>query len=124
MTELQSDPLKLRVVMGSTERRGAWKVPPRVEAHVMWGNMELDLREAELGPDTTIDAHVTMGNLEIIVPPELAVELDVHAVGGHVGDARRAAPPGDPAGSRVRIVGRVKLGNCEVFALRPDEPRG
>jgi signal transduction histidine kinase len=82
MTE--ADPLKLRVVMGSCERRGVWKVPSRIEAHVMWGNMELDLREAELGPDTTIDAHVMMGNLEIIVPADLAVEVSVDSIAGNV----------------------------------------
>ena len=51
-----SDPLKLNVVMGSCERRGAWNVPSRVEAYVKLGNMELDLRDAKLGPETTIDA--------------------------------------------------------------------
>ena len=35
MTDLPPDPLKLRVIMGSCERRGNWTVPPRVEAHVM-----------------------------------------------------------------------------------------
>ncbi|HEY5949981.1 MAG TPA: LiaF domain-containing protein, partial [Kofleriaceae bacterium] len=84
MSELEPDPLKLRVIMGSCERRGAWKVPARIDAHVMWGNMELDLREAELGPDTTIDAHVMMGNLEIIVPNDLAVDVNVDSVAGNV----------------------------------------
>jgi signal transduction histidine kinase len=78
------DPLKLRVVMGSCERRGVWKVPSRVEAHVSFGNMELDLREAELGPDTTIHVHVYMGHLEIIVPADLAVDVGVDSIMGNV----------------------------------------
>jgi signal transduction histidine kinase len=84
VSEGDTGPLKLRVVMGSCERRGVWKVPSRVEAHVTWGNMELDLREAELGPDTTIDARVMMGNLEIIVPSDLAVDVSVDSVAGNV----------------------------------------
>ncbi len=84
MTELEADPLKLKVVMGACERRGAWKVPSRVEAHVMWGHCELDLREAELGPDTTIEAHVFMGHLEIVVPHDLKVEVRADAFAGSV----------------------------------------
>jgi signal transduction histidine kinase len=90
MTELDTEePLKLRVVMGSCERRGAWKVPPRVEARVMWGHLELDLREAELGLDTTIDAQITMGNLEIIVPADLALDVNIDTVAGNVEDGSR-----------------------------------
>ena len=35
-------------------------------------------------PETVIDAQVTMGNLEIIVPEDLAVEVNVDTVAGHV----------------------------------------
>jgi len=89
MTDEPRDPLKLRVIMGSCERRGTWVVPPRIEARVMWGNMELDLRDAQLGRDTTIDAQIFMGNLEIIVPHDLAVEVNVDTIAGNVEDGSR-----------------------------------
>ncbi|HEU4613728.1 MAG TPA: ATP-binding protein [Kofleriaceae bacterium] len=147
MTEPATDPLKLRVVMGSCERRGAWKVPPRVEAHVMWGNMELDLRDAELGPDTTIHAFVMMGNLEIIVPNDLAVDVNVDTVAGNVEDGARLGSesdlhvsgnaeidgeplpthvyrePGRAITRRLHVTGRVRFANCEVVPLRPGETR-
>ncbi len=143
MTELDTDPLKLNVVMGSCERRGAWNVPSRVEAHVKFGNMELDLREAQLGPDTTIDARIYMGNLEIIVPSDLAVDVAVDSVMGNVehgardgvgdgvqvgGDGETLAShayrdPAQPAPRRLRVTGKVKLGNCEIVPLRPGETR-
>jgi signal transduction histidine kinase len=141
MTDDGTEPLRLHVTMGSTERRGAWKVPPRVEACVRWGNMELDLREAELGPATTIQAHVMMGNLEIIVPADLAVDVNVDSFAGNIehgaGDGTR--PDGsaevrqlsdhayrDPAPAparRLRVTGVVRFGNCEIIPLRPGETR-
>jgi signal transduction histidine kinase len=147
MMDQQPDPLRLRVIMGSCERRGAWKVPPRIEAHVMWGNMELDLREAELGPDTTIDAHVMMGNLEIIVPSDLEVDVHVDTVAGNVEDGAllgeesklrvsgNAEIDGEPLTSHVyrdpaptqtrklHVIGKVRFANCEVVPLRPGETR-
>ena len=149
MTDLPPDPLKLRVIMGSCERRGNWTVPPRVEAHVMWGTMELDLRDAELGLDTTIDAHVMMGNLEIIVPNDLAIDVTVDSVAGNVEDGRRHDGDGDvglrvsgnaevdaeplpvhvyrePASAprrRLHVTGKVRFANCEVVVLRPGETR-
>src|SRR4249920_3798347 len=40
---------RMRVVLGSVERVGAWVVPARLAARVLWGNLVLDLREAQLG---------------------------------------------------------------------------
>jgi signal transduction histidine kinase len=139
------EPLKLRVVMGSCERRGAWKVPSRVEARVKFGNMELDLREAELGVETTIDAHVYMGNVEIIVPSDLAVDVAVDSVMGNVeqgardgtadvpltgdaeiSDALASHAYRDPAvvpARRLRVTGKVRMANIEIIPLRPGETR-
>ncbi|HEY5923776.1 MAG TPA: HAMP domain-containing sensor histidine kinase, partial [Kofleriaceae bacterium] len=132
----------------------------------------LDLREAELGPDTTIDAHVTMGNLEIIVPSDVVVDVNVDSIMGNVehgahdggtsaGHGRRYGYCGtgddvsdasdvttatdprvqpvdprvqpvlghayrDPAiapARRLRLTGKVKLGNCEIISLRHGETR-
>jgi signal transduction histidine kinase len=148
MTELDTDPLKLVAIMGSCERRGAWRVPSRVEAHVKFGNMELDLREAELGPETTIHARVMMGNLEIIVPSDLAVDVSVDSIAGNVeqtygprdgadageihvsgsetGEALAThayRDPGPMPARRLRVTGKVKFGNCEIIPLRQGETR-
>ena len=113
---------QLRVVMGSIERRGPWTVPQELAIRVLFGNAELDLREATLEPGTTtLDVHVTMGNLELIVPPELPVDLEITNVTGNVTDWRKA---GARDGThRLKIRGRVKAGNCEVTALPPGQTR-
>ena len=125
---MSADPsTELRVTMGSIERRGAWVVPEHLDVRVMWGNVELDLRDAKMSPGlTTINVHIKMGNVEIIVPPGMTVNLDVHNVAGNVsqGEHILSTLEGDAAGPRVRVTGTVKLGNCEVITLHPGETRG
>jgi hypothetical protein len=114
---------RTRVVLGAVERTGPWTVPPRLEVRVLWGHVLLDLREARLAPGgTTIDLHVTMGHVHVIVPPGVAVEVAASSflasVDEHVG------PGPAPGGPSVRVVGRVKLGNVEIETRRPGESAG
>ncbi|MDB4954340.1 MAG: sensor histidine kinase [Myxococcales bacterium] len=116
------DSQQLRVFMGSVERRGSWTVPRNFDIRVMWGSAELDLREAVLAPGvTTFEVAVMMGNLEIIVPPELAVEVEIRSVAGNLEETRRAAVTGDLAQPVLKIRGRVRAGNCEIHALARGE---
>lgn len=114
---------RVRVVMGSVERTGPWAVPHQLAARVFWGNLLLDLREARLAPgDTTIEVDVTMGNVEVIVPPGVEVAVEASSVLGNIEERTERFAAG---GARpiVRIVGRVKLGNLEVSTRRPGESR-
>jgi signal transduction histidine kinase len=80
----------LRAVFGSTERRGTWTVPAKLDVTVAFGSAELDLREAVLGPGlTTIEIDVKFGSIEITVPPELTVEVNVSTIAGSCEDMRR-----------------------------------
>lgn len=103
----------LRVIFGSIERVGTWTVPAHVKARVVFGNITLDLRDAHLSPTTTIDVHVTMGNLEILVPPGVAVEMDAQPTLANVEDR---TDPG-VATHLVRVTGRVRFGNVEAITL-------
>src|SRR4051812_46517880 len=110
---------RLRVVMGSIERTGPWAVPQQLAARVFCGHLLLDLREARLAPGiTTIEVNVTMGNLEVIVPPGLAVDVEASSFLGNVEDR---IEPATSTVSMVRVVGRVKLGNLELMTMRPGE---
>lgn len=123
-----SAPSQVRATMSSIERRGPWVVPRALSVSVLWGNAHLDLRDAVLPPDaTTIDVRVVMGNLEIVVPPDLHVDVAVQAIAGNVEDRRGCALPvhdapyrAAPVPPRVRITGLIKLGNCEIVEI----PRG
>lgn len=110
---------RIRAFMTAVTRTGPWKLPRQLDVRVLWGHVQLDLREAIIDEETTINVHVVMGNLEVFVPPTMSVEVDVDTVAGNLTEARRLR--GGIGGPRVRIVGQVKLGNCEVLALRPGE---
>jgi hypothetical protein len=102
---------RMRVVMGSVERTGVWVVPPQLAARVVCGNLVLDLRDAQLGATTEIEVSVTMGNVEVIVGPGTAVDVDASSWLGNVEDRTESAAT---SARVVRIAGRVKLGNLEV----------
>jgi hypothetical protein len=106
----------LTVILGSTERRGTWQVPAYLDARVVLGSMQLDLRDAELGPDTTIDASVTLGSLEIIVPDDVAIEVDVDSIAGSVEHGNRDQFFALEPARRLRVIGTVRFASCEVFA--------
>lgn len=111
----------IHVMMGSVERRGTWQVPEKLSVRVMWGNCELDFRDAILPPGTIeIEVAITMGNVELIVPPGMGVNLEVSSVAGNVAEAENQSV----AAPRIRVTGKVKAGNCEVITLHPGETRG
>ncbi|HEX4421313.1 MAG TPA: LiaF domain-containing protein [Kofleriaceae bacterium] len=113
---------KLRVIMSSVERRGRWSVPRELEIRALWGNVELDLRDASLGPGvTTIHVRVVMANCEIILPPSLAVDVDVSSFAGNVTERHRMPPEIDPARPVIRLLGSVAFGNVEITTRLPGE---
>ena len=125
---------KLHAVMSSIERRGAWLVPRELTVRVKLGNAELDLRDALLEPGlTTIHLEVKLGNVEIIVPPGLPVEMSVSSWAGNASHDHDDVPPSPDAVSRVRITGARRVGDHrrqlaaggkpeETDALRIDVP--
>jgi hypothetical protein len=116
---------RVRVIMSHVERRGRWTVPRTLELRVFWGNAELDFRDASLAPGvTTIDVRVLMGNLEIILPPHLAIDVDVSSFMGAVEERHRVPPDDDPARPVLRLTGAVRLGNLEITTRLAGESRG
>ncbi|HTL34995.1 MAG TPA: DUF1707 domain-containing protein [Kofleriaceae bacterium] len=111
---------RMRIMFGAIEKVGPWAVPQQLRARVLAGSLELDLREARLSPGiTTIEVDVTMGSVEVIVPPGFQVDVDASSFLGSV-EERTEPVSGAPA-SIVRVVGRVKLGSLEVSTLRRGE---
>ncbi len=112
---------RVRIVMGSVERTGVWTVPQHLDARVVLGNLVLDLRDARLASGvTTIDVNVTMGSVEVIVPPWVSVEADGSSFLGSI-ELRTEPFTTSTDTPVVRISGRVKLGSLEVATLRPGE---
>jgi hypothetical protein len=118
----RADTKKVRVIMSSVERRGRWSVPRKMDLRVLWGNAELDFRDASLGPGvTTIHVRVFMGNFEVVLPPNLAIDVDVSSFAGNVTERHRVPPEVDPSRPQIRIVGTVRFGNLEITTRLPGE---
>jgi hypothetical protein len=110
--------------LSSTEREGRWQLPRRFRALAVMGNVELDLREAEVGFGVSvIEAVAFMGNIEITIPPEISVECDGDSLLGtftlkYRGRANPAAASRDRT---VRVVGSAYAGSVSVNVKGPDE---
>jgi hypothetical protein len=113
---------QLRVIMSAIERRGRWTVPRSLDVRVLWGDTQLDFRDASLGPGiTTIHVRVFMGNIDVVLPPSLAIEVDVSSFAGAVTERHRVPPDDDPGRPQLRIVGTVRFGNLDITTRLPGE---
>jgi Cell wall-active antibiotics response 4TMS YvqF/Domain of unknown function (DUF1707) len=113
---------KLRVVMSHVSRSSRWTVPRTLELRVLWGNAELDFRDASLAAGvTTIHVRVFMGNVEVVLPPNLGIDVDVSSFAGAVTERHRVPPDADAARPLIRIVGTVRFGNLEITTRLPGE---
>jgi hypothetical protein len=110
--------------MSSNERQGRWELPRRFRALAVMGNVELDLREAQVGYGVSlIEAVAVMGNIEITVPPEIAVECDGDSLLGTFTLKYEARVNSSMAsGERtVRVTGTAYAGAVSVVVKGPDQ---
>lgn len=115
---------KLGIWFGSVERKGTWSVPRELNARVVFGNGTLDFRDASIGPGvTTLQVSVTFGSLELILPPWLAIDVDVSSIAGNVEERHRVPRTPDPAQPILRVTGGVRFGNLEISTRLSGETR-
>jgi hypothetical protein len=110
---------------GGVERHGVWYPPRQLRVVACMGGVELDFREALLAPGVTdVTAYAAMGGVQIVVPPELPVEVGGMAILGGFDHGRRlpaATEALDPARPRLRISGLALLGGVSVETRMPGE---
>ena len=69
--------------MGDSKRRGTWRIDQELGAVAVMGDVLLDLREAEVRTNVVdIMAVSVMGDVKIIVPDGVNVDLDGMAIMG------------------------------------------
>lgn len=101
--------------MGDTKRRGKWRVDQELGAVAVMGDVVMDLREAEVRTDVIdITAVAVMGDVKIIVPDGVDVDLDGFAfMGDKKVDVLEAAPGMNvPV---VRVHGYAVMGDIKVY---------
>ena len=104
-------------VFGDLRRSGAWTVPERSRWDSVFGDVVLDLREAQVREaEVEIEAGTVFGDIELLVPEGITVEVRTRTVFGDIGqDAGEVAPPGSP---RVILSGWTVFGDVSVRARR------
>ena len=95
-------------ILGGGDRRGRWRVAPRVTVVNVLGGADLDLREATLtAPEVTIWVISIFGGSDIVVPEAVHVELSSFALFG--GDDLKLEGPEPEPGAPVVHVRTVSL---------------
>src|ERR1700761_8448292 len=88
----------LLALMSGFERRGRWNVPKKLTTFTLWGSGVVDLRYADF-TSTEVDIHAVsiMGVQNILLPPEVNVEVHGHGVMGNFEhDVHSQGTPGAP----------------------------
>lgn len=120
MGSVPDKPRSVTAIFSNLERRGAWQVPSRMTVVSVFGNAELDFRDARFASGVTeLRVRVAFGNVEITVPPNLAVECEGSAVFASFAHAETAAV--DPERPLLRVVGLAVFGNVEIQTRLPGE---
>ena len=71
------------VLVGNRVRRGRFVLPERTRAVILLGEIHLDLRGATLvGPEPAIKVWALMGNLRVLVPRGIHVEIESSSLFG------------------------------------------
>lgn len=108
-------------ILGSVERRGHWTVARSSGALAVLGSVVIDLRDVALPPGvTTIEVSAVLGSIEILVPPNLAVESEGSSILGSFEGIQRVPREADPDLPVLRVQGRAVLGSIEVSTRLPD----
>jgi hypothetical protein len=113
-----SKPSRLALaVFGHVERRVHGCVSSGAAVIAVFGNVELDLRDLELPPGVTeLRVRAVLGNVELTVPPTVAVECRGASIFGSFASLDRLPrqASGDPV---LRVVGSAVFGNVEIKTL-------
>jgi Domain of unknown function (DUF1707)/Cell wall-active antibiotics response 4TMS YvqF len=95
-------------ILGAGDRRGRWRVAPKVTVINVLGGADLDLREATLAaPEVTIWVISVFGGSDIVVPEGVHVELSSFALFG--ADRLKLEGPEPEPGAPVVHVRTVSL---------------
>lgn len=112
-------------IMGGAQRRGPWKPARRIYVTAVMGGVVLDFRDAELEAGITeVYVVAVMGGVEIIVPPQVAVDSSgIGIMGGfdHRGNPRF---PVDATTPILRVSGLALMGGVEVRERPQRDPAG
>jgi len=113
------DLVELKVTHGMIKRDGPWVVPRRLTVEARHGNVVIDFSAAVIS-EPTLDLAITIGhgNVVVIVPPDVVVDVDSVSAGHGVIRQRVHRQPGVPVRLLVTVTGSMRHGNLVVRGAR------
>jgi hypothetical protein len=98
--------------LGDVKRSGPWTMPAENSFRTWLGNIKLDLREAQISAaETHIDARALFGNIELLVPKGIAVDVQART---RLGQTNLQASSGAPGAPRIVLTGGTFSGSVNV----------
>jgi uncharacterized protein DUF1707/cell wall-active antibiotic response 4TMS protein YvqF len=101
---------RIGAVLSGTKQGGHWLVPERLEVKAILGDCKLDLRQADIPAEVTIDVKVRLGDVTIYVPADASVELTGRSI---LGDRKVRGQSGG-GGPVIRVRADVILGDLTI----------
>jgi hypothetical protein len=100
-------------ILSGASRKGDWVMPGRYTAVAVMGGVDLDLTDVRFSePDPVINVLALMGGVEITVPDDINVRVDVAALMGGVDNKVQGRAPADAP--TVRITGLVLMAGVDI----------
>lgn len=120
----KSGPPATFAMMGGSERAGHWVCPARHVATAVMGGVTIDLRDAEFeSQDTTIVVIALMGGVDVIVPPDMDVQVTGVGIMGGFGRSNASGTVRPAAnGPKVKVTGLALMGGGAVTVRTYGEP--
>lgn len=117
---------QITALFSSVEQVGRWTPARRNLVIDVFGDATLDLREAVLGPGSTIiDVRCVFASLLLIVPPGLAVRIEASATFASVErDKHISEQPRGPGEPVIVVQGMIVFASLEIHDRMPGEGRG
>jgi hypothetical protein len=111
--------VELKVDHGTIRRNGHWVVPRRLVVEARHGNVVIDFSDAVIS-QPTLDLSISAGhgNIVLIVPPEVVVDVDSVATGHGNIHQRVRREPGTPIKLLVTASGSMRHSNLVIRGPR------
>ncbi|WP_307797142.1 DUF1707 SHOCT-like domain-containing protein [Actinomadura barringtoniae] len=108
-----SESANIVAVFSGAERRGRWLVEPKTTLTMVFGGVELDLRQAVLSQrEVEISVTCVFGGLDITVPPGVRVTWNGFTMFG--GQQLPGDDPDDLNAPHVKLTGVILFGGIDV----------
>ncbi len=109
--------------LGGHHREGRWTAPLEHKATAVMGGVQLDYRDAVFeGAASELELFVMFGGVQIIVPPDLDVEVDGSAILGGLHNGAMEIEGTARRPHRLVVHARVIMGGVDVKIMDREEP--